>query len=134
MQLLRKYFVIAFSAFILIPNFGISEEDVRTSEIVHVVLIWLKEPTNDEHRSRVIEVTQSLRKISEIKELRVGNSVPSDRAIVDDSFDVGLYMVFDSKQDLQNYLVHSIHKDAVDNVLSPLSEKILVYDFDHKSD
>ena len=68
--------------------------------------------------------------ISGVQEMRVGEKILSERPIVDDSFDVGVYMVFNDKEALERYLVHPIHVDAVKSVLRPLSSKILVYDFE----
>jgi len=102
----------------------------QESQVVHIVLIWLKESGNTEHIQQVVDITKQLKEIPEIQELRVGKSIPSDRKIVDDSFDVGLYMVFASKQDMENYLVHPQHQVAVKNSLKPLASKFLVYDFE----
>ena len=53
----------------------------------------------------------------------------SDREIVDDSFDVGILIVTKNQEDLQKYLDHPIHQQAKKEVLLPLLERILVYDF-----
>ena len=107
-----------------------SSVDQTDPEIVHVVLIWLKEPGNEEHINEVIKTTHSLKAISEVQELNVGKRVLSDRPIVDDSFDVGISMLFNSKEELKAYLIHPTHTQAVEAVLRPLAEKILVYDFE----
>jgi hypothetical protein len=62
--------------------------------------------------------------------MRVGKSIPSDRKIVDDSFDVGLYMIFSSQDDMKRYLMHPEHIKTVKTILKPLASKIQVYDFD----
>ena len=98
--------------------------------IVHVVLIWLKESGNQNHMQQIIDISNQLKEISEIQEMQVGRSIPSDRKIVDDSFDVGLYMIFTGQEDMQRYLVHPKHKKAVKTVIKPLASKIIVYDFD----
>lgn len=103
--------------------------DAETNNIIHVVFIWLNEPGNQDHINQLISSTHVLRQIPEVLELKVGNSVESDRAIVDDSFDVGLYMVFDSTNSLERYLNHPTHVEAVKTTLQPLANKILVYDF-----
>ena len=99
------------------------------SRIVHVVLVWLKDPGNAEHRSRIIEATRSFSAIPGVEEIRVGRSVPSERATVDDSFDIGLYMVFSSKAALDAYAIHPLHQAAQQSVLRPLVAKVIVYDF-----
>ena len=93
-------------------------------------MIWLHKPKNPKHTDDVINVSRRLKEIPEVQEIRVGKSIPSDRPIVDDSFDVALYMIFNSKQALEAYLVHPMHTEAVKSVLRPLSNKILVYDFE----
>ena len=98
--------------------------------VTHLVLVWLKDPGNAEHRARVIDATRALAGIPGLEDLQVGEPVPSDRAIVDDSFDVGIAMVFVSKQALDDYLVHPRHQAAVANVLKPLCARFTVYDFE----
>ncbi len=97
--------------------------------VVHMVLVWLNEPGNEEHINQIIDETKNLKEIVEIKQLRVGKSISSNRNIVDDSFDVGIYMAFESVDEMQRYLLHPRHKDIVKTVIKPLSNKLLVYDF-----
>ncbi len=103
------------------------------SKIVHVVLIWLQEPGNGQHIDKVIKMTRNLKVIPEVQEIRVGKVILSERQIVDDSFDVGLYMVFNSSKELERYLVHPMHVEAVRSALRPLASKIVVYDFKETS-
>lgn len=98
--------------------------------IVHVVLVWLKEPGNSRHRAQIIEATRRFSEIPGVDEIAVGEPLPSERATVDDSFDVGLYMTFPSKQALAGYLAHPQHQTAERTLLRPLVRKALVYDFD----
>ena len=95
----------------------------------HVVLCWLKEPGNIEARERIVEVTKTFRNIPGVLEARAGQVIPSDRSIVDDSFDVGILIVVADAKSLNEYLEHPIHQKAKKDVLVPLVSKILVYDF-----
>lgn len=99
------------------------------SRIVHVVLVWLKEPGNSEQRTQVIEATRRFSEIPGAEKIRVGVSIPGQRSIVDDSFDVGLYIVFSSKESYEAYLAHPEHRDAQRSILQPLSRKVVIYDF-----
>ena len=100
------------------------------TQVVHIVLVWLKEPHNEQHVQKIIEATQQLKEIKELKQLRVGESISSDRKIVDDSFDIGIYMIFDDTKAMNRYLIHPKHKEKVKNIIKPLSKKIRVHDFD----
>ena len=106
-----------------------SLEPVRDHALHHVVLCWLKEQGNAQHRERIVEVTRSFDRIPGVLEARAGPVVPSERSIVDDSFDVGILVVVPDERRLREYLDHPIHQKAKNDVLVPLVEKILVYDF-----
>jgi len=96
----------------------------------HVVLCWLKEPGNSEHRQQIIEAAESFRSIPGVLAVSAGEVVPSDRKIVDDSFDVGLIVTFPTREAMQAYLVHPDHTKAKHDVLLPIVKRILVYDFE----
>ena len=122
-----KYFIATF----LILTFGCvsKHQSERERALSHVVLCWLKEPGNTDHRNQIIEVSKTFRKIPGVLEVRVGKVIESDRAIVDDSFDVGILVTVSDVERLQEYLDHPIHQNAKRNVLLPLLEKVVVYDF-----
>ena len=105
------------------------EKDDREKAIQHVVLCLLKEPENQLHRNQIIEVSKTFRNIPGVLEVRVGEVIESDRAIVDDSFDVAILVVVPDGKCLQDYLDHPLHQTAKKKVLLPLVEKVVVYDF-----
>ena len=94
----------------------------------HVVLIWLKRPGNAADRQALRAASNDLRVIPGLKHLDSGTALASDRPIVDDSFDIGLTMRFDSVKSLRAYEADPRHVEKVTEVLKPLSRKILVYD------
>jgi heme-degrading monooxygenase HmoA len=98
-------------------------------QLVHVVLIWLKEPGNAAHRAQIIDATRKFSNMEGVREIRAGTPVSSERSTVDDSFDIGLYMTFSSKEALEAYLNHPEHEAAQRSVLRPLVKKVLAYDF-----
>lgn len=95
----------------------------------HVVLCWLKDSGNAEQRQQIIAVSQSFKDIPGVLNVKAGEAIPSTRKIVDDTFDVAILITVANEEDLANYLTHPIHKKATEEVLPPLIEKILVYDF-----
>ena len=105
-----KYLIAA----ILVLTFGCSsiKQNEREQAVQHVVLCWLKEPGSTEHRNQIIEVSKTFRKIPGVLEVRVGKVIKSDRAIVDDSFDVGILVTVSDVERLKEYLDHPIHKKA----------------------
>ncbi len=118
---------------LLVSLSGLTDQvlaDCMESRIVHVVLVWLKEPGNQEHRAQVIEATRRFAEIPGIEEIRVGQPISSQRSMVDNSYDIGLYMTFVSTAALDTYLAHPVHKNAQRSVLRPLVSKVVVYDFE----
>lgn len=108
---------------------GFAHDPPKPPGIVHVVVVWLKEPGNAEHRQQIIAGSKQLKEIPGVLDLRVGKVVPSEREVVDSSYDVAIYLRFANAEDLQAYLVHPIHKAAVKDVFVPIMDRYKVYDF-----
>ena len=97
--------------------------------LVHIILVWLKEPGNAEHRQQIIEGTHSLREIPGVLDLHVGEVISSDRPVVEDSYDVGIYLRFANAEDLQTYLTHPTHVNTVKAQFVPIMDRFQVMDF-----
>ena len=95
----------------------------------HIVLCWLKKPGDRENIEKIIAMTKSFQSIPGVLDAQAGRVVLSDRKIVDDSFDVGILIQVQDEAALQQYLDHPRHQKAKDEILLPLIEKVLVYDF-----
>jgi hypothetical protein len=96
--------------------------------IEHIVIVWLNEPGNPADRERIIAESRVLTGIPGVTGLRSGRMIPSERAIVDSSFDVALIVSLADRTALQAYLTHPVHVRLVEETLKPLVRKILVYD------
>ena len=96
--------------------------------IEHIVIIWLKQPGNTSAQDTVIKSSQALKSIPGVISLRSGRAVPSQRKIVDSSFDVALIISLTNKAALDAYLVHPTHKKLLEEIMKPLVDRIRVYD------
>lgn len=105
-------------------NFGPEEP------LAHVVIVWLKEPGNADHRAQIIDASRRLKSIDGVKKVTVGQSIPSDRDVVDDSFDIGLYVELESLKALDAYATDPLHLTILKNDIAPLTERYTVYDFE----
>jgi hypothetical protein len=99
----------------------------KPGTVDHVVLVWLKRPGNEQDKQILIKQGRELRAIPGIRFLDSGTALPSERPIVDDSFDIAYVMRFDSPAALNAYAVHPVHLKAKEELLR-LSRRILVYD------
>jgi len=103
----------------------------KSGSVDHVVLIWLKRPGNTADRQALRQAADELKAIPQVKSISHGTALASERPIVDDSFDVGFVMRFDSPADLHAYEMDPRHVAKVNSVLKPLTKKIVVYDVVH---
>jgi hypothetical protein len=101
----------------------------EAGQVEHVVLIWLKAQGNPAQRDQIVAATKDFQKsIPGILSISAGTALPSDRPVVDDSFDIALVMRFENQAALASYEKHPVHVKAVTEVLKPLAGRILVYD------
>ena len=126
--LLSLLFVGCFSASIQFDSENANQIE-NQKKLNHVVLCWLKEPGHKENIDKIITMTQSFQSIPVVLDAQAGRVVMSDRRIVDDSFDVGILIQVQNEEALKQYLDHPRHQKAKDEILLPLIEKVLVYDF-----
>jgi hypothetical protein len=104
---------------------------VAAAEVEHIVLCWLAEPGNTEAAAEVIRVTRELESLPGVQGLVAGTPLPSERPIVDDSFDVGIVMRFADATALDAYLEHPEHVRRVEQTLRPLCGQVRVHDIQH---
>jgi len=91
--------------------------------IVHIVMFKFKEANRASNLKKVEEKLNSLvSKIDELKSIEVGIDFNhSERA-----FDLSLYSTFDSKEDLNTYVVHKEHLKVVSLIKEVTSESKVV--------
>jgi hypothetical protein len=97
--------------------------------VVHAVYLWLKKQGDEQHIRQLLLATDRLREIPDVLDIHYGETIASDRAIVDDSFDVGIYVYFSDAAAMKRYLVHSTHKRIVNEDIKHIVDRIVVHDF-----
>ena len=121
----------ALLAALLVTAVPARADEPAAAGIVHVVLCWLKEPGNAAQRERMLAASAELRSIPGVLELDTGAVVPSERRIVDDSFDIGVAMKFAGMDTLNAYLEHPDHLQRVQETFQPLCARIQAFDFEY---
>jgi hypothetical protein len=94
----------------------------------HVVLFWTKSETPDAVERLIAGAEKYLRPIPGVLSFHVGRMAASDRPVVDQSYQVGLNVLFSDKQAQDDYQAHPLHLDFIREI-SPVWEKVKVYDF-----
>jgi hypothetical protein len=96
--------------------------------VSHVVICWLKEPGNVEARRKVIDASERLRAIPGVIDVYAGQVLPSERPVVDSSFDVGFIFTFKDKASMKAYVTSPEHQKALAEILRPNVDHYRVFD------
>ena len=95
----------------------------------HVVIFWTDPAKPNAADDLIAGASKYLRPIPGVLSFHIGRMVPSHRAVVDQSYQVALNLVFPDKQAQDDYQVHPQHLEFVEKVFKPACEKVVVYDF-----
>jgi hypothetical protein len=96
----------------------------------HVVIFWT-DPKKPQAVDDLIAGAQKwLQPIPGIAHFHIGRMVPSQRPVVDNSYQVALNIVFQDKKAQDNYQVHPMHMEFVEKAFKPNCSKCVVYDFE----
>ena len=101
---------------------------VSNQAIEHIVIIWLKQPGLTDAQDTIIKASQALKTIPGVIALKTGKAVPSQREVVDSSFDVALVISFIDRAALDAYLTHPLHLQLLEETIKPLVDRFRVYD------
>lgn len=96
----------------------------------HVVIFWA-DPDRPEATDLLVDgARRYLAQAQGLLHFHVGKMVPSHREVVDQTYQVALNMVFESKQAQDEYQTHPLHLEFIDKVFKPNCTKVRVYDFE----
>lgn len=97
--------------------------------VTHVVLVWLKQPDDPDALERFVRASKRMAMLPGVLYHRVGPVLPSEREVVDSDFDVGVSVTLKDREALKGYLEHPVHRQTIHDIMRPLVEKFVVYDF-----
>ncbi len=94
----------------------------------HQAFFWLKNAGSQADRETLIAGLKTLHGIDLIRELHISVPAPTEaRDVVDNSFDVLEYMVFDGLEDQAAYQIHPVHQKFIADC-GHLWARVVVYD------
>ena len=95
----------------------------------HVVIFWAKPDKPDAAEALLEGARKHLRRAPGIVHFHAGRMAPSVRPVVDQSYQIALNIVFDSKQSQDDYQTHPDHAEFIEKVFKPNCARVVVYDF-----
>jgi hypothetical protein len=123
------------SILLLLSAIGCQSEDrlgpsgLPQGTVTHVVFISLYDRADKMAQNEILAAGQKLEKISGVIRVSGGVVLPSNRAGVDNSFDVAFVMTFRNEADLNHYLDDPAQVSIKQTVLDRYAKKYVVYDF-----
>jgi len=109
--------------------FAINSSSVMTAKnmFIHHVYFWLKNPSSNEDRQKLVEGLEKLSKVKTIKMFHLGKPADTHRDVIDTSYSISWMLVFDDKASEESYQVDPIHLNFVETC-KHLWQKVVVYD------
>jgi hypothetical protein len=96
----------------------------------HIVIFWTNANQPGAAEELIAGANEYLKSIPGLLHFHVGKMSPSPRAVVDQSYQVALNLVFSTKADEQAYQVHPQHVEFVEKVFKRVCQKAVIYDFE----
>mgnify|MGYP000248985717 CR=1 FL=1 len=96
---------------------------------VHNVFFWLDGAATDQQRQELLaDCSALLGRIPTVRGLWAGRPAMTPREVVDNSYDIGLCVVFDNAVGHDVYQEHALHKQFIAKH-KPIWKRVQVYDF-----
>ena len=94
---------------------------------IHHVFFWLKNAGNESDKKKLVEGLQKLSKVTTIRSFHIGEPAGTDRSVIDSSYAVSWFVIFENKAAQDSYQVDPNHLLFIEEC-SSLWEKVTVYD------
>ena len=95
----------------------------------HIVIFWTKPDVEDAEQRLVDGLNHYLPGIPGVISMHVGKCAPSDRPVVDQTYQVALNITFKNKIVQDEYQLHPQHVEFVEKVFKQVCDRVVVYDF-----
>ena len=94
---------------------------------VHHVFFWLNNSASKEDLNALTEGLKKLSHAKTIRQFHIGIPASTNRAVIETTYSVSWFLLFDNKEDQDSYQVDPIHLNFVKEC-SHLWSKVVVYD------
>ena len=96
----------------------------------HIVIFWTNPAQPNAADAVIAGGEKFLKTIPGLTAFHIGKMVGSTRPVVDQTYQVALNTVFNSKQAQDDYQVHPQHLEFIAHCVKPFVKKVVVYDFE----
>lgn len=96
----------------------------------HIVVFWTDPAQPGAADELVAGANRLLRNIPGVRQFHAGKMVPSERPVVEQSYQAALNLILPDKAAEQAYQTHPQHLEFVGKYVKRLVKKLVVYDFE----
>ena len=97
------------------------------NKFIHHVYFWLKDPNSREDKAALIAGLMKMSKIATIKMCHIGEPADTHREVIERSYSISWFTLFDNGADQASYQEDPIHLQFVKEC-GHLWSKVVVYD------
>lgn len=97
------------------------------NKFIHHVYFWLKNAGSKEDKAKLVDGLQKLSKVATIKSFHIGQPAATNREVIENSYAISWFVLFDNAADQDSYQTDPIHLKFVEEC-SHLWSKVIVYD------
>jgi hypothetical protein len=106
-----------------------AESFIKLQMFSHIVLFWTDSSVPDATEELLAGAIKYLPSVPGVINFHAGKMVPSHRGVVDQSYQVGLNIQFETKQAQDEYQAHPLHLEFIEKC-KRLWTKVVIYDFE----
>lgn len=110
-----------------LPNEGGKKKNI----FVHHVFFWLKNPSSEADKNKLVEGLETLVKIPGVRLAHIGTPASTNRSVIERSYAISWLLFFDTLEAEEVYQKHPDHLKFVEQY-AHLWEKVIVYDSEGK--
>lgn len=103
------------------------QENEMKNVFVHHVYFWLQHAESADDLTKLVAGLKKLSAVKTIKQFHIGKPASTSREVIDGSYAVSWFTLFDTKADQDSYQTDPIHLKFIEECAS-LWKKVIVYD------
>ena len=96
----------------------------------HIVVFWTDPALAGAADELIAGATWLLKSMPGVLQFHVRKMVPSERPVVEQSYQVALNLIFPNQEAAQAYQTHPQHVEFIEQYVKRLVGKLVVYDFE----
>jgi len=100
---------------------------IGKNNLIHHVYFWLKDPGNAADLQLLKEGLEKLSQVKTIRAFHIGRPADTRREVIDSSYALSWWTLFETKEDQDSYQVDPIHLKFVADC-AHLWSRVVVYD------